>query len=127
MAHRYSYEIHNGKISKGLIVLHKCDTPKCVNPKHLLTGTHKDNSLDREKKGRSQTGENHYCSKLNKDSLKARLNLRNKRLGKNNPFYGKKHTKDSLRKIGQASLGHKVSEETRKKISETKKKNNNEK
>lgn len=57
-AHRYSYEYHNGQIPIGSIIRHTCDNPKCVNPSHLLVGTHKDNSQDMMSRGRKGYGVN---------------------------------------------------------------------
>jgi hypothetical protein len=54
-AHRVSYALHNGDHG-DLMVMHKCDTPPCVNPDHLFIGTAKDNSDDMKKKGRSRPG-----------------------------------------------------------------------
>ena len=53
LAHRYSWEIFNNKkIPKGLCVLHKCDTPECINPRHLFIGTQQENIKDMHLKKR---------------------------------------------------------------------------
>jgi hypothetical protein len=50
--HRLLYEEMIGEIPKGMFVCHHCDVPCCVNPMHLWLGTNKENSEDRECKGR---------------------------------------------------------------------------
>lgn len=53
LAHRFVYEIANSMtLKKGQCVLHKCDNPRCVNPSHLVLGTHLDNMKDMFKKNR---------------------------------------------------------------------------
>jgi hypothetical protein len=65
-AHRISFRAHRGPISPGLLVLHRCDTPSCVNPDHLFLGTTSDNSKDMVAKGRQARigGESHRGAKL---------------------------------------------------------------
>lgn len=53
-AHRFGYSALIGEIPVGIYVLHSCDNPPCCNPRHWFLGTHRDNALDRERKGRGR-------------------------------------------------------------------------
>ena len=68
--HRFSWEIHFGKIPDGMCVLHRCDIPSCVNPNHLFLGVRKDNSDDMVTKNRQAKGESQGHHKLNEDQVK---------------------------------------------------------
>lgn len=65
-AHRYSWVLHNGPITDGLWVLHKCDNPPCINPDHLFLGDRQANVDDMIAKGRAikTFGEDHPHVKL---------------------------------------------------------------
>lgn len=52
-APRVAYMLATGRpIPPGLLVRHSCDVPACCNPRHLLLGTHLDNSRDMVQRGR---------------------------------------------------------------------------
>lgn len=57
LSHRIAWEIYNDKSAGNLKVLHSCDNPSCVNPKHLSLGTQADNIADMMLKGRSASKE----------------------------------------------------------------------
>ena len=68
-AHRFSYELHKGKIPKGIFVCHSCDNPHCVRPNHLWLGTNDDNVQDMVKKMRHTFGERNAMAKLTEKNV----------------------------------------------------------
>lgn len=78
-AHRVAWELTNGvEIPEKLLIMHSCDTPLCVNPKHLILGTKQANNYDRDRKERQRTcrGEAHKLAKLTEvdvAAIRARL------------------------------------------------------
>lgn len=40
------------EVPAGLMALHRCDNPPCVNPAHLFVGDHRANALDAKQKNR---------------------------------------------------------------------------
>lgn len=70
--HRASWIAFKGDIPSGLHVLHRCNTPSCVNPDHLYLGTYLDNTADRIAAGTQSRpprniGEGHGRAKLKED------------------------------------------------------------
>jgi hypothetical protein len=71
-AHRFSYELFYEKIPEGMVVMHSCDNPKCVNPNHLSLGTQEDNIRDMINKNRDNKAKGSAVgnSKLTEDQVK---------------------------------------------------------
>lgn len=55
-AHRIAWETAHGPIPEGMVVMHACDNPPCVNVEHLHLGTQADNIADMNAKGRGKSG-----------------------------------------------------------------------
>jgi len=65
--HRVVYAQHNNidlDSMQGLVVMHLCDNPSCINADHLRLGSHQDNMKDRDAKDRQAKGINSGRSKL---------------------------------------------------------------
>jgi hypothetical protein len=71
LVHRLAYELAYGPIPAGLLIRHSCDTRLCCNPRHLLLGTHQDNTNDRVSRNRSAHGERHASAKLSASDVMA--------------------------------------------------------
>lgn len=71
LAHRISYQLYVEDVPDDLCVLHRCDTPGCVNPDHLFLGTAADNNQDKADKGRAPRGETHPQAKFTNAQIRA--------------------------------------------------------
>lgn len=97
LAHRIAWELTHGREPDG-VVMHTCDTPECVEPSHLVLGTQRDNMRDMVRKGRAYL----------------------QRTGTDHPASGRVVGAETREKIRQAKLGKPRSQETKDKISRTK-------
>lgn len=69
--HRLVNKLSTGEDNHGKVVRHTCDNPKCINPNHLIVGTHLENIMDRDLRNRTY-------KKITKEvvtKVKALLNL----------------------------------------------------
>jgi hypothetical protein len=70
--HRLAYELTYGPIPEGFLLLHSCDTPRCVRPDHLTPGTQQDNIRDRDAKGRASSGDRHWSQRADAKAARER-------------------------------------------------------
>jgi hypothetical protein len=79
-AHAAAYELFVGR-RHGLFVLHSCDTPGCINPKHLWLGTQQQNIEDMINKGRmgkhDNSGDKNPNTKLSNNQVRKIRDLYN--------------------------------------------------
>jgi predicted DNA binding CopG/RHH family protein len=73
LAHRFSFETAYGQLPANGLVLHSCDNPACVNPKHLRLGSHRENVADMDERNRrvppSLKGNEIHNAKLTDDTV----------------------------------------------------------
>jgi hypothetical protein len=69
-AHKKSYEHFVAKVPEGMVVMHDCDMPSCVNPNHLRIGSTLDNVQDKVEKNRQAKGVSHGKSKLTNEQVR---------------------------------------------------------
>lgn len=107
LAHRVSYELFVGPIDPRLVVRHKCERKLCVNPEHLLPGTHADNMQDMVLSGLAARGENNGNGTLTQAQV-----LTMKLVWLVSPSRGVKTALARWFKITQTTVGHVLSQKT---------------
>lgn len=66
LAHRLAWELEYGPVPEGLLVLHRCSNPACVNVDHLFLGAEEEKAGVMLANGRHRAvrGEDHGAAKL---------------------------------------------------------------
>lgn len=69
LAHRLSYMLLVGPLDAKTVLRHKCDTPACINPAHLIPGSFAENSADMVRRRRNQYGSARWNAKLDEQAV----------------------------------------------------------
>jgi transposase-like protein len=72
-AHRWFWKQAHGPIPDGMVLLHACDNPPCVNLDHLRLGTVADNNADARAKGRTRSAPPEMTKRIGTDNGRAKL------------------------------------------------------
>jgi len=60
---RVIFAFCNGPLAEKEVVRHTCDNPTCLNPRHLLKGTMKENAHDMLARGRQNNQRKTHCKR----------------------------------------------------------------
>jgi len=66
--HREVFMLYTGESPE--VVMHECDNPRCINPTHLVAGTHKTNLQDKLNKKRQAKGSKNGNARLTETQVK---------------------------------------------------------
>lgn len=80
VAHRAYFAHYVAPIPAGLVVMHLCDEPACVNPDHLALGTQRANRTDSLLKGRDGRGSRMPQTRLTDGDIERIYELRSRGL-----------------------------------------------
>jgi len=56
--------------------MHICDNRACINPDHLVLGTHRTNMADMKRKGRAARGQSHYRACMTPEKIDEAIRMR---------------------------------------------------
>lgn len=71
LLHRISYKLAFNDLKPEEVVRHQCDNRGCINPEHLLKGSHADNVRDRVERNRSALGTKNGRAKLTEEDVRS--------------------------------------------------------